>query len=271
LGSDDPVAVVVGMTGMTGMTGIGKSALVAQTLTAAGAAETYPDGIAVVGAGAVRDIAGLLRATLARFDAQHRLPREADLDVLAELARSLLGGRRTMVVLDDIPPQLAVHDVVGRLRGAGAAVVVTARHTPSGFLAATRLALGGLTPDDGVALLMQMSGTSLLPSGWREEDRAAAARIASSVVSHPLALSVIGAYIGDLQRDLQTVADELEDPARILDLPVGEDDVSPPVRSALMHSYDALPAEVQCAFAAVTVFGTGEFGRAASSSSPGAT
>jgi hypothetical protein len=122
-------------------------------------------------------------------------------------------------------------------------------------------ALGGLTPDEAVTLLNHAAGASKGGDGWTDTERTAASRIAATVDAHPLALEVVGAYIGDMGRDLAAVADELANAAQVLRLAPGDDDIHP-IRTAFVRIYDALPPAIQNAFAGLAVFGTSEFGRA---------
>src|SRR5262249_59214 len=191
-----------------------------------------------------------------------RQPEARDPAGLAEVARLLLAGKDTLVVLDNVEPALDVRSVIQPLREAGAHLLLTARQTlphPVLPIDATPI-LHLLAQEDTLPLCDGSLG--LAPAGDRTAGRRAAAeRIIAALGRHTLAVKLAGAYAADMRRDLDALADEMENPQRAIDLPSGET----PHALALVfaESTNALPEATLRLFAGLAAFGAPEFGRRA--------
>ncbi|MEU1477920.1 BTAD domain-containing putative transcriptional regulator [Streptomyces sp. NPDC005760] len=205
-----------------GMPGVGKSALtldVANRLAAA-----FPDGqlyAELCGADPAqaatpgRVLGGFLRALGVR---PARLP--SSTAERAAAYRSLLAGRRVLVVLDDA---VAEHQVRPLLPGAGGgAVLVSSRRTLPGLDATARVGLEVLDQEQTLRLLGRLVGRDRLAA-----EVTAAAEIARWSGGLPLAVQAVGSRLrGDDRWRLRTVADRLRDESRRLDgLACGDLDV----------------------------------------------
>src|SRR5579863_582875 len=169
-----------------GTAGVGKTALAVHW--AHQAAGRFPDGQLYVDLrgyasgrplAAADALAGFVRA-LGR--AGPDLP--ADVGERAALYRSLLAGRRLLIVLDNARHAEQVRPLLPGT--AGCAVVVTSRDTLAGLLArdgANRLDLDLLPADAAISLLRALIGP-------RADDRQATATLAAQCARLPLALRI---------------------------------------------------------------------------------
>jgi DNA-binding SARP family transcriptional activator/tetratricopeptide (TPR) repeat protein len=108
----------------------------------------------------------------------------ADVDGRAGLFRSVLSGRRMLVVLDDAYDESQVRPLIP---GAGAAVLVTSRRPLAGLAGAELIRLDTLTDSDGLDLLARVAGPHRLA-----QEPAAAERVVALCGRLPLALRVAG-------------------------------------------------------------------------------
>jgi DNA-binding SARP family transcriptional activator len=209
--ADGPVVCAV-----SGKGGSGKTALAVRV--GHELAPSFPDGQLYVNlrgmdAGSVLDareaLAGFLRA-LGMDDA--RLP-----EAMAErsaLYRSLLAGRRMIVLLDDATSERQVRPLLPSQPGCGA--IVTSRVTLSGLETATQLRLDVLQQADAVRLLARLAGQERVaaePEAAQEIARLcgclplgvliAGARLAAR---HGWPLRVLAARLGDERRRLDELA-----------------------------------------------------------------
>ncbi|MFD7023754.1 BTAD domain-containing putative transcriptional regulator, partial [Promicromonospora sukumoe] len=158
-------------------------------------------------------------------------------DARLTLYRSVVAGRRLLVVLDNARDADQVTPLLPG-PGAGPAVtVVTSRATLSGLTAraARRVALGTLTPTEGADLLALRVG-----AGRAAAEPEAVRRIVERCAGLPLAVVIAAARV--LARPafpLSAVADELADGGARLDA-LGDDDAMADVRSVFATSYRAL-------------------------------
>ena len=222
----------------------------------------FADGVAVVLCQELTDAGEVLRRALARFDPARRQPEARDPAGLAEVARLLLGGKDTLIVLDNVEPALDIRAVIQPLREAGAHLLLTARQTlPHAVvpIEASRM-LELLGEEDTLTLFARSMGLASADN-LTGEQRAAAERIIAALGRHTLAVKLAGAYAADMRRDLDALADEMENPQRAIDLPSGET----PHALALVfaESSNALPEATLRLFAGLAAFGAPEFGRRA--------
>ncbi|MEU0584017.1 BTAD domain-containing putative transcriptional regulator [Streptomyces sp. NPDC006132] len=224
-----------------GMAGVGKSALtldVANRLAAA-----FPDGqlyAELCGADAAQAarpytvLGGFLRALGVR---PARLP--ASTAERAAAYRSLVAGRRVLVVLDDAAGE---HQVRPLLPGAGAgAVLVSSRRALPGLDATARVGLEALDREQTLRLLGRLVGHDRVTA-----EATAAAEIARLCGGLPLAVQAVGSRLRASDRlRLRTLADRLRDDSHRLDeLACGDLDV----RARLETGYRALPERERRAF-----------------------
>jgi DNA-binding SARP family transcriptional activator/tetratricopeptide (TPR) repeat protein len=226
------------ITTIAGMAGVGKTALAVHW--AHRVAERFAGGQLYVSLQGhtpgppvrpLQALAGLLRALGVPADA---VP--VELDEAATLYRSLLAGRRMLVVLDNAANAEQVRPL---LPGSpGSLVLLTSRDRLTGLVATHgvhRLTLGVLTPAESVALLARMLGADRVN---REPE--AAAELAQICGRLPLALRIAAANLTD--RPARSIADHvagLRTDGRLSELAVA-DDPQVAVRVAFDQSYARL-------------------------------
>jgi tetratricopeptide (TPR) repeat protein len=243
-GEQAPEAVVISAIG--GTAGVGKTALAVQW--AHQAAGRFPGGQLYV------NLRGYdLAQPMTPADALAAFLRSlgvASQDIPAEEAeravryRSLLAGRRMLVVLDNAGSAEQVRPL---LPGDPACVVVvTSRDALTGLVArdgARRLDLDLLPPDDAVGLLRALIGSRV------DADPAAAAVLASQCSRLPLALRVAAELAAARPAvPLTELADELADRQRRLDRLDAGADPRAAVRAVFSWSYRHLTADASRAF-----------------------
>jgi DNA-binding SARP family transcriptional activator/tetratricopeptide (TPR) repeat protein len=241
-----PMTGAVVITAIAGMAGVGKTALAVHW--AHRVAERFADGQLYVNlqghtsAAPLRPLhvlAGLLRALGIRAD---DVP--VDLAEAATLYRSLLAGRRMLVVLDNAGSAGQVRPL---LPGSpGSLVILTSRDRLTGLVATHgvhRLTLGVLTPAESTAVLSRMLGADRVN---REPE--AAAELARVCGGLPLALRIAAANLTD--RPARSIADHvaaLRTDDRLSELAV-DDDPQVAVRVAFDQSYARLGPQVRRMF-----------------------
>jgi hypothetical protein len=166
-----------------------------------------------------------------------RIPLAADARL--GLYRSLLAGRRLLIVLDDAHDAAQVRPLLPG--GPGCRIVITSRRQLTGLAAidaAWPLRLDLLTSTEVRQMLRRRIGADLIAS-----DAASAAAIARWCGRLPLALSVIAARLATQpQLTLAALAADLTDTSRRLDVLHTASDPLASVRVALARSYDHLDA-----------------------------
>jgi len=239
LGPATPATVAI--CAVSGTAGVGKTALAVHW--AHRVAGRFPDAQLYVNlrgfdpAGAALDPGQALRGFLDAFGVPTaRIP--ADLDAQAGLYRSLLAGKRVLVVLDNARSAEQVRPL---LPGApGCLAIVTSRDQLAGLVAtegARPLALDLLTAADARKLLVRRLGA----------DRAvgepeAVEAIITACARLPLALTIAAARAATSPGfPLAAIAAELQESGSALD-PVDGGDLATDVRAVFSWSYHALSA-----------------------------
>jgi len=224
---------------LSGTAGIGKTALAVHWARRVSA--RFPDGQLFASlrgfdpAGAALDPGDALRGFLEAFGIpEARIP--ADLAGQAGLYRSVLAGKRVLVVLDNAKDEQQVRPLLPASYGCVA--VVTSRNQLVGLVAtegANPLTLDLLSPDDARELLTGRLGTTRVTS-----EPAAVSDIIDRCARLPLALTVAAARASTAPHlPLAAIASELRGASRALDsFYVG--DTAADVRTVLSWSYRAL-------------------------------
>jgi len=167
-----------------------------------------------------------------------------EVDERAAAYRSLLDGRRVLVVLDNAGSVEQIRPLLPGTRSC--LVVVTSRDSLAGLVArhgARRLELDLLPPDDAVALLAALIG------GRVDADPDAAEGLAEQCARLPLALRVAAELAATrTTTSLSTLVGELTDEQRRLELFDAGDDPRTALRAVFSWSYRQLSAEAARAF-----------------------
>lgn len=205
-GSAVPVVAVVGRAG------IGKTALAVHV--AHGIGGSFPDGRLFADLHAGADRRPSPAQVLERFLRALGLPGPAIPDGLgerAEVYRTLLAGRRMLVVLDEVHAESQVRPL---LPGEpGCAVLATSRRRRGGLPGAHHVEVGLLGPGQSEQLLSAIVGPGRLAA-----EPAATAALTELCGRLPLALRVVGARLSSRpHRGLRQLADRLADESRRLD------------------------------------------------------
>ena len=235
---------------LTGTGGIGKTALAIRL--AHRVREHYPDGQLFVSLrGTTPDprpadavLAGFLRALGVGGE---EIP--ADPEECAGLFRSLLHGKRVLVVLDDVAAEAQLRSLIPA--ASGCAVIATSRVALDGLEFGRTVPLGVLSEAEAAALLAQLGGPEVLRSASRAE-------IIDYCCGLPLALRIVGSRLADsTQWTLDDVAAELSVERRRLDwLQAG--DLA--VRSSLALSYRQLDPAARKVFRRLGLAPSADFG-----------
>ena len=166
----------------------------------------------------------------------------------AAMYRSVLAGRRILVMADDAAHAAQVRPLIPA--AGGAAVLVTSRSPLAGLIGARHVRLPELSPDDALTLLGLAAGpdrTSAEPS--------AASEVVAACAGMPLALRLAGAVLTARPGlTLARLAGECSADG-VLDALEAEDSS---VRAAIGSSYRALPLAARTAFSRAAAFLAGE-------------
>lgn len=232
-----PTLVVV-----EGAPGVGKSTLVLCAAHQLG--DRYPDGQLYV------DLQGAAsrQKALSAMDALAQLLRSLgvpkpelpdDLAGRTSLYRSMLHGKRVLVVLDDAANAEQVRPLIP---GGPACVLVTSRRVQRGLVVrdgAYRIALKPLSSDESVQLITYLIGAGRVEGHWE-----AAAQLAEMCGHLPLALRIAAESLAEHPRlTLTDMAQQHAAEEGRLDRLAVEDDVAASLRAAFDVAYDALSAD----------------------------
>ena len=230
---------------LCGPGGIGKSTLAVHVAHLV--RHHYPDGqLYVEMAGMsdrprqVADVLAELLGTLGVRD--HDMPRTVV--ERTSLLRSLLDGRRVLIVLDDV---VGMHQVTALTPGsAGSAVIVTSRaHLSGGSM--RRITLAPLRAEESLRLLGEIIGRDRLSA-----EPEAAGQVVAACDGWPLAVRIAGARLSTHEHwPLGYFATLLRDRLRALTA----DDMA--VAASIALSYEGLPEEEQRAFRVLALAGPG--------------
>jgi len=230
-GQADPVVI----TAIAGTAGVGKTALAAHW--ARRVADQFPDGqlwLNLRGYHPGRPMpSGQALTVFLRALGVPSSQIPVELDAQVGLYRSLLAGRRLLIVLDNASSPDQVRPL---LPGApGCLVLVTSRDELTGLVArdgAARLRLGLLSAADAAALLRTLLGPAAAP--------ATLAELATLCARLPLALRIAADRINSSSRPVAEAVAELAAEPRLDALAAG-DDPHTAARAVLSWSYQALP------------------------------
>lgn len=225
-----------------GAPGIGKSTLVLRA--ARQLSDRFPDGQLYVDLGGAVSRQRVLSAmdALAQLLRSLGVPKSALPDDLAgrtSLYRSMLNGKRVLVVLDDAVNAEQVRPLIP---GGPACVLVTSRRVQRGLVVrdgAYRIALKPLSSAESVRLITYLIGAGRVEGQWE-----AAAQLAGMCGHLPLALRIAAESLAEHPR--LTLADMAQQHAAEdgrLDRLAVEDDVAASLRAAFERAYDMLPAD----------------------------
>lgn len=228
---------------ISGPGGIGKSALAVRAAYACSG--DFPDGRlyldlhgATPGAVPVPPDDAVIRLLRGLGVREREIP--DDLGRSAALFRTMLAGRRALILLDNAA---AADQVRPLLPGSAspAAVIITSRR-PLAVLHARQLPLGTLSPAESLTVLSELAGAGRIGA-----DAAAGAAIAAACGGLPLALRIAGArLVSRADWSLTDLRSRLADQHRRLD-ELQHDDLA--VRSSCLVSVQSLPPEPARVFA----------------------
>ena len=232
-------AGTVAISVISGTAGVGKTTLAVHW--AHRVAHRFPDGQLYVNlrgfdpSGPVLDPAEAVRGFLEALGVPaDRIPR--DLSARAALYRSLVAGRRILVLLDNARDADQVRPLLPGT--ADCVVLVTSRSQLTALVAtegAHPLPLGVLTPDQARKML-----TRRLSPGRTAAEPDAVEEIVTRCAGLPLALAIVAAHAaGRPDRSLAAAARQLREAARPLDALSAGDSVTD-VRTVFFWSYRAL-------------------------------
>jgi DNA-binding SARP family transcriptional activator len=172
-------------------------------------------------------------------------PRSGDVAAQAALYRSLLAGRRVLVVLDNA---VSAEQVRPLLPGStGCLAIVTSRNRLAGLVArdgASRISLDVLRPDESVELLRRRLGADLV-----DRDVEQVRELAALCGHLPLALRIAAELIADSETyELADLVGQLHGQRDRLDALSTDGDDSAAVRAVFSWSYYTLKPQLAQAF-----------------------
>ncbi|MFG2292974.1 BTAD domain-containing putative transcriptional regulator [Streptomyces sp. NPDC048603] len=235
-----------------GQPGVGKSALALEL--AHECLGRFPDGQLYTDLGGTSERPLTPSEALARMLLSLGVPADslpADLDGRATLYRSLLHGKRMLVLLDDALDGDQIRTLIPQ---GSACVIVTGRRPQRGLVArygAHRISLKPLDPDTAVDLLER-----LLDGETGRGTREAIHRLVEQCGYLPLGIRITAAaLLEDPYSSPERLAALYEDPATRLDLLAVAGDEGMSVRAALRASYRSLPEKTARLFRLLSAVG----------------
>jgi tetratricopeptide (TPR) repeat protein len=248
----------VPITVITGMPGIGKTTLAARW--AQQAAGQFPDGqlyldLRGYGPDPPMTPADALAGLLRELGAGERDIPEGTAERTV-LYRSLIAGRRVLVVLDNATSAEQVRPLLPATPGC--TVLVTSRDSLAGLVAkdgAARLDLGLLSLADATSMLRTLIGERV------DSDPRSAADLAAHCARLPLALRLAAELVVARKAEpLQGLARELADSYGRLELADAGSDPGAAMRAAFSWSFQYLDSETAEVFRLLGLHPAGEFG-----------
>ncbi|WP_405452159.1 BTAD domain-containing putative transcriptional regulator [Streptomyces erythrochromogenes] len=185
----DPARTALAVAAVSGMGGIGKSALALRV--AHHVKDAYPDGHLYAdlrGTGSDPADPGTVLASLLCALGVPRREVPPTTEDRARLFRTVLDGRRLLLLLDDARDIAQVKPLLPG--AAGCAVVVTSRARLGGLLSGRHVQLEEFTPAEALGLLRQIVGADRVD---REEEAAAA--LVEACARLPLAVRIVAARL----------------------------------------------------------------------------
>lgn len=246
---------------LSGPPGVGKTALAIH----AGylLQKVYPDGNLYLdmrgfsGASTVTAGEALVRLLRSLDASPSEVP--ADTDEQATLLRSVLSGRRVLLVLDNAANAQQIRPLIPG--AAGSAVIVTSRDSLHGLVAANGarvLPVGPVTPADAMSLLASVLGE-------RIHNEPAAAELAALCGYLPLALRIAAANIAIVPaRPVAAYTERLRAESRVPALSIDGDDFG--VERAFELSYEVLSPSLARLFRLLSIVPGADFDRYAAAS-----
>jgi len=234
---------------VSGKGGIGKSTLAVKVAHLI--ADKYPDGVLYAELGGMSDTPVEPNEILGRFLRALGAPSTGLSEAVeerAELFRTLVSGRRMLIVLDDAATEPQVLPLLPG--GRGCAVVITSRLRLTGL--ARLVELDVMNAADSIEFLRKMIGAERASA---ESD--AVMRIVNECHGLPLALRIAGARLASRPRwPLRLLADRLADERRRLDeLALGDQ----AVRASIALSYRNLDPQARSAVGWLGLLGLPHF------------
>ncbi|MEV0388081.1 BTAD domain-containing putative transcriptional regulator [Nonomuraea sp. NPDC050643] len=235
-----PVCVIFGPGGA------GKSALALRA--AHEIAPFYPDGQLHVELHGTSESPATPHEVLGRLlrDLEPGLAPPGTLEERAARYRTLLAGRRRLIVLEDAATESQVRPLMPGTPGSG--MIVTSRNRLTGLAGVTVLELGLLPDEAALHLLGRIAGQERIAA-----DPDASRRIVRQCGGLPLALRIAASRLASRRQwSVAKLADRLADEQRRLDeLAVGDQEV----RAGIALSYNLLPPEARTALRRLGLLG----------------
>lgn len=244
-----------------GFGGIGKTTLAAEAVYIVYKEKRFKDGIAVIRCQELVSAAEILQQVLARFDLQRRTPELSQIEEVEKDIFPLLGGKKALIVLDNVEPGLAINKAVTTLATVSTiTILITSRERLSTSVVPleARRELTELSPEESLHLLAQYLEKPV--SALSSSERVAAQNIVEKLKRHTLAIKIVGGYTSRYRRDLETVEEELDDLQRAIGI---TDDEDLPIKLAFAKSIESLTPDARKLFFALAAFPSIEFSRKA--------